>query len=282
MMDTNPNSRSRAVLVLAALACASLSGCIGQSADTRNPFVTATEQFGNVSSGADGADGGGSGVAVEGQFRSSMTLTLANNHPFAELNTSFIAWVSPSSIGGQEDEDDLLRGGYVMLDAQIQVGSSLLLVPGTFVYNGPGVGGATAVRLDPARAEIGDDGSFTLDPSLAVTEEFGLITPDGILVYSQPPVSCENVAFFYTVDGDPLTSGYISTVGSVFAGPENAGGLKTLAQVDAYQCDPFKPGLFLRVGGGSRNDNEYFEGEDIRFDFYPASVNGWFAEVSKS
>lgn len=265
----------------ATLVGALLYGCIGQTTDTRNPFVTATEQFGNVSSGGDGTTGGAGGVAAEGQFRQMITITLANNHPLAELNTSFIAWVSPNSITSVEDENSLLVSGYVELDTQVQIGSSLLLIPGTFVYNGPGIGGATAVQLDPTRVEIAEDGTFVLDPALAVLAEFNIVTPDGILVFSQPPVSCENVAFFYTIDGDPLTSVRISGVGNVFGGPESGGGLKTLAQVDAYQCDPFKPGLFLRIGGGAVADNEYFEGEDIRFDFYPFAVDGWFAHVTR-
>lgn len=270
-----------AALTMALVSLMIHGGCPSQTGDTRNPFVTATEQFGGASSGTDGGDEGGAGVEVEGQFRQTMTLTLANNHPDAELNTSFILWVNPGSINSVEDENALLLSGYVELDTQVQIGSTLTLVPGSFVFNGPGVGGSTAVRINPTRVEKEDDGSYTLDTTLAVLEEFIVVTPDGILVFSQPPVTCENVAFFYTIDGEPLTSEPVSGVGNIFGGPDSGGGLKTLAQVDVYQCDPFKPGLFLRIGGGSLDKNEFFEGEDIRFDFYPFAMDGWFAAVTR-
>ena len=55
--------------------------------------------------------------------------------------------------------------------------------------------------------------------------------------------------------------------GAALAGATNAGAAKTLAQVDVYQCNPLRPGLFLRVGGGAAAENEYFEGSTIRFEF---------------
>ncbi len=51
-------------------------------------------------------------------------------------------------LAAPEDEDALLISGYVELGSQVQIGSTLTLVPGTFVYNGSGVGGATSVRID--------------------------------------------------------------------------------------------------------------------------------------
>lgn len=255
-----------------------VGGCVGQPSEARNPFLTVTEAFGVSLFGDEDGDAA-AGTELEAEFRQVMTVTLANNHPTAELNTSFAAWVSPSSIRSGEQQDALLGSGYVQLNRQVQLGTAFTLPPGTFVYNGPGVAGATSVRLQPTRAE-GD----TIDTTLATIREFELITPDVILVFSQPPVSCDCVAFFFTVDGDPLTSEGVSAVGNIFAGPTTEqGGLKTLAQVDAYQCDPFRPGLFLRQGGGGAlPENEFFEGQDIRIDFSPvADAGGYFGVVTK-
>ncbi|MBU0617164.1 MAG: hypothetical protein KKI02_05570, partial [Planctomycetes bacterium] len=225
--------------------------------------------------------GGAAGAALDGEFRRLMTVTLANQHPMAELNTSFLAWVSPSSIRSGEQQDELLENGYIQLDYEIQLGSAFTLVPGTFVYGGAGTAGATTVRLPPTRQDI--EGGAP-DPSLAVERTFSVITPDAILVFSQPPVSCESVAFYFTIDGDPLTSEPLTGVGDVFAGPTSTqAGLKTLAQIDAYQCDPFRPGLFLRIGGGALPDNEFFEGQDIRIDFSPLpNPEGYFGVVIRT
>lgn len=266
-------------LVFSYAALAALCGCIGQGVDERNPFLTATETFG-ASLFADEAEAGrAAGVGAEAEFRQTMTVTLANLHPQAELNTSFAAWVNPSSIRSADQQDALFAHGYVQLNREVRLGTVFTLVPGTFVYNGPGMAGATTVRLAPTRAAEGG-----IDPTLATLREFEIITPDVILVFSEPPVSCDSVAFFFTVDGDPLTSEGLSGVGNIFAGPSSEfGGLKTLAQVDAYQCDPLRPGLFFRPGGGALLQSEFFEGQNIRIDFSPVPDDaGFFAFVSKT
>lgn len=260
------------------LLVAGVSGCTGQMS-ARNPFLTMTEAFGVSLFTEEDGEAAAAGAELEAAFRQMMTVTLANNHPTAELNTSFAAWVSPSSIRSGEQQDALITNGYVQLDREVRLGTAFTLTPGTFVYNGPGAAGATSVRLQPTRVE-----EDTLDTALATIREFEIITPDAILVFSEPPVSCDCVAFFFTVDGDPLTSEGLSGVSNIFAGPTSPfGGLKTLAQVDAYQCDPFRPGLFVRLsGGGALPENEFFEGQGIRIDFSPVpNEAGFFAVVTK-
>lgn len=238
----------------------SLVGCIGQPSYERNPFLTATETYGASLFGDEAEDGRGAGTAVEVEFRQAMTVTLANNHPDGELNVSFAAWVSPSSIRSAEQQDALLRGGYVQLGREVRLGTVFTLPLGTFVFNGPGTAGATAVRLEPTGPT--DQGA------LATTREFELITPDVVLLFYEPPRSCESVAFVFTQDGYPMDDERVpGSLGVVFEGATGSGGRKTLAQVDVYQCDPFEPGLYLKLGGGARQDNEYFEGDDIQVDF---------------
>jgi len=174
--------------------------------------------------------------------------------------------VNVSSIRTAEQQDALLAGGYVQLTREVQLGTAFTLPPGTFIYSGPGVAGATPVRLLAAQGD--GDGQPT-------TEAFDIITPDVILAFSQPPVSCDSVAFFYTVDGEVLNEPGLG------AGATGAGPLKTLAQIDVYECEPFQPGVFLRLGGGARMSNEFFEGNDVRFDFFAGpDQNGDFANVT--
>jgi hypothetical protein len=267
-------------LISAGLLLTALFGC-GQASNVSNPFLTATEALGAAAfRGGTDEQGGGQGAEQEAAFRQTMIVTLANNHQEAELNTSFAAWVNPNSIRSIEQQDELIADGYIELTSELRLGSAFTLAPGTFVYNGPGVAGATSVRLVPTRASTEE----AVDPTLATTREFEIVTPDAILIFSQPPVSCDSVAFFYTIDGDPLTSEGLSGVGNIFAGPTTPfGGLKTFAQVDVYECDPFRPGLFLRIGGGALPDNEFFEGQDIRVDFLPVATDaGFFAVVTKT
>lgn len=258
-----------------------LGGCpFGGGIDQRNAFLTFTDTFGASAARQDGQAGGGAGggsVAVEATFRKTMTVILANLHPNAELRTSFAAWVLPSSIRSAEQQDELLRGGYVQLAEEIQLGRAFTLPPGTFVFNGPGTAGATPVVLPPTGAA-----DNTVDPALATTRQFELITPDVILVFYQPPESCESVAFFFAVDGQPLDSEPLGEDG-LFSGPTSPfSGLKTLAQIDAYQCRPFRPGLFLRIGGGRPEANEFNEGDTVQFQFSPLpDANGFFATVTR-
>jgi hypothetical protein len=250
---------------LAVAVAAVVGGCPGSQSTQRNPFLTATENFG-VSILGDETDGGGAaGGRAEGDFRSTLTLTLVNNDAEGELNTAWMAWVYASSIRSAEQQDTLLSNGYVQLTRSVSVGTAFTLSPGTFVYNGPGTGGATLVRIDRAEPGEGDN-----DPPIPAEMSFGdIVTPDVMLIFSQPPVSCDTPAFFFTLDGQPLDiAPDRAQMGAEFGGATTDGAVKTLAQVDAYQCSPLQPGLFFKSGGGARQENEFFEGQDLRIDFF--------------
>jgi hypothetical protein len=224
-------------------------GCL-PAFQERNAFWTLTETYGTIS--ATGETGGGGGAAeVEAEFRRTMTITFNNNHPTAQVDASFAAWVYSSSVHSADQQDALFRGGFVQLTHAVELGSAFTLPPGTFVFAGPGLAGALPVRLACPLTETGQ--------GLAITEAITLITPDVLLLFSQPPVSCDSVAFIF----GNATAGIPAVTGPVTA----TGGYKTLAQVDVYECMPLRPGLFLKLGGGARAPNEYFEGEDVRFDF---------------
>jgi hypothetical protein len=246
------------LLLSSGLLLAVLATACGVPVNQANPFLTLAETVGIDTSGDEEEDGGGGGgqEGIESTFRRTMTVTFANNHPEADLEVSFVAWVSASNIRSAEQQDALFNGGYVQLTRDTDIGTVFHLPPGTFVYNGPGTAGATPVSLGPAEA------------GTATTRGFDVITPDVILAYSQPPVSCDSVAFEYWRDGDVISDDFFENepVGP-FQGATGEGGYKTLAQVNVYQCDPLKPGLFLQIGGGARDPNEYLEGEDIRLDF---------------
>lgn len=253
--------------VLGAAALGVAGGCPPGQIE-RNPFVTLAEEYGVPGTGDDAGGGGqGGGQAAETRFRRSMTVTFINNHPDAELHTSFVAWVDVGSLRSADDQDALLRDGYVQLRREVRIGSVYTLPIGTFVYNGPGTAGATSISLGPTMA----------DSPLPNTKSIELITPDVILVFSQPPVSCDSVAFSYQRDGEVVFEDDGNPSRRTFA----EGGLKTLAQVDVYECDPLRPGLFLKRGGGGRQPNEYFEGENATFTFERLpDANGDFANVT--
>ncbi len=243
--------------VLIAIAAAGMAGCT--TLTERNAFLTLAETFGIPTESEEEDDGtGGGGALPDSVFRRTMTLTLANNHPSAELNTSFVAWVNTGSIRSADQQDALLRSGYVLVTREIQLGSVFTIAPGSFIFNGPGVAGATTVVLGPVQSST----------RLPTTESFSLVTPDVLLVFSQPPVSCDSVAFYYTSSGDPLNAEPVADPESPFGGATLDGAFKTLAQVDVYQCSPLRPGLFLKLGGGTRQSNEFFEGENVRYDFF--------------
>jgi hypothetical protein len=85
----------------------------------------------------------------------------------------------------------------------------------------------------------------------------------------------------YTRQGEPLTATPVDGPTAPYGGATLTGGLKTLAQVDVYQCDPLRPGLFIKLGGGARQPDEYFEGEDVTFDFFDVpDADGKFAHVT--
>lgn len=270
----------RRVLQLIGLACtAAIAGCA--TTPGANPFLAAAEFFGITASGNDGSGGGGggggggSGGSGTARFRDTITLTLVNNAAEADLNVSFAAWVTSGSIRSADQQDALIAGGYVLLTREVQIGTVFTLAPGTFVFNGPGLAGATPLVIGAAGVDAMGD---PLPSTRAVT----LITPDVLLVYSEPPRSCESVAFSYTVDGFPLEIEPVEGgLGEIFQGATGSGPRKTLAQIDAYQCQPLRPGLFLRTSGGARQSNEFIEGEDITIDFFlQADANGRAATVS--
>jgi hypothetical protein len=248
--------RRFALSALVISAAALLGGCPTFSGE-RNPFVPFVEQFGLGQNQTDDTTGGsGTGTSSTETFRSDITLTLVNHHPAGDLNTSVLAWVNVSSIRSADQQDALLRDGYVQLTRSVQIGSIATLQPGTFVFNGTGFAGAIPILVD---ADEGGTG---------VAETLSFTVPDTILVFSQPPVSCDSVAFFFTDDDGDLVAGSTIDVEGSFAGATLDGPQKTLAQVDVYQCDPLRPGLFLKAGGGARQPNEFFEGENIQIDFF--------------
>jgi hypothetical protein len=238
--------KARWIGLVLLLGLAALGGCGGLALGEKNPFLVLTEELG-VPTGDGTGDGGGGGTpASETEFRQTLTLTFTNNHDEAEVETALVAWVNVSSIRSADQQDALLRGNYVQLRRELQLGTAFTLPPGTFVYNGPGFAGATAIRL-----------GSTSDGRIPAETAITLITPDVLLMYSQPPVSCDSVAFRF-----------LSKLDTVITGPVTAGGgAKTLAQVDAYQCDPLAPGLFLARGGGGLAPNEFLEGDPIFITF---------------
>lgn len=240
------------------------AGCLPQTNATRNAFLTLTETFGSsLFESPEEQQSGGAGSEVEtNEFRASMTLTLTNLSDDSDLNVKFAAWVKVNSLRDVEQEEALFRAGFVQLTEDVQLGSTILLPAGTFVYDGGGIAGSTQVFI-PAAAAAAAEGQATTGRS----DAFDLVTPDAILVFYEPPVSCESVAFVYTQNGLPVEDSRVAAVGNIFGGASSNGGLKTLAQVDAYQCQPFKPGLYLNQAGGSLMPNEYFEGDNITIEF---------------
>lgn len=245
----------------------SVVGCAPITVNERNAFATFSEVFGIPGAGQGAEQGLAGGVSATTEFRRRMLVTLTNNHPDADLNTSLVAWVNLGSIRDADQQDALLRDGYVALAREIRLGTTFTLPAGTFVFNGPGVAGASSVTL----------GATQTNTRLPSSETFDFLTPDVVLVFSQPPVSCESVAFSFTRDGEVVfdDDGFITlrTFGEV--------GFKTLAQVDVYDCQPLRPGLFLKTGGGTKQTNEYFEGENVTIVFNEvADADGHHANVT--
>jgi hypothetical protein len=245
-------------------------GCAPTAAPQRNPFVTFTETFGlQEQDGGVTSPGGRRGTAAETGFRQVMSFTVVNTSLTDELGLSIAAWVNPSSIRSAEQQDALLSNGYVQLGREIRIGTAFVLPPGTFVLSGPGLAGAIPLEVRPGQGME------------AASETLSFITPDVLLAFLEPPISCESVAFAFSQEGfppDALTGA--SLVGgtrapiAAFASALDALHLKTLAQVDAYQCNPLRPGLFLKTGGGVRARNEFFETEDVTIVFSRAPAAG--------
>jgi hypothetical protein len=235
----------------------------------RNPFLGYTEEFGVAGQQEVTPTGQAGGTALAETFRNPLTLTFVNNHASAILDTSFVAWVNVSSVRSAGQQDALLRGGYVQLTSEVRLGSAFVLPVGTFVYAGPGTAGATPVHLGKAAGTPTTQGATTTTNGTSIA--FNLITPDTVLMFSQPPVSCDSVAFTFS---DPVTD-------EVLGGASTAGGgYKTLAQVQTYECSPLKPGLFFTSVGGERNPDEFREGESLTFTFESQATDGDFALVT--
>lgn len=264
---------TRSVHLGCLLAVVLLAGCGG--GQEINPFLTLAENLGAFDEDQGIQQPGGGGERLAAQFRRNMTVTLRNNHQTAELNVSLAAWINPGSIRSADQQDQLLAGGYVQLAREVRLGSAFALAPGTFVYNGGGPAGATPVVLAPAQPGGGNN------PPTPTQRAFTFITPDVVLAFYQPPVSCDSVAFVYTRNGQPLTAVPVGGPEAPFAGSTRGGGYKTLAQVDVYQCSPLRPGLFNKLAGAGRQPNEYLEGETITIDFNEApDAQGNFAVVT--
>lgn len=259
---------SAVTAVAATIVCA---GCTGSA--VTNPFLTAAEAFGNASNstGNSGSGSGGGSTSTTARFRDTMTLTLANaaNDANAELNTTLLAWVNASSVRSGDQQEALLNGEFVRLTSDLKVGSALTLPVGTWVYSAGRAAGTYTVK-------IAAGGSDAID----------LITPDGVLLYSQPPDSCDSVAFYFTVNGFLLDQipGPEGTTG-VFLNATTSAPRKTLAQVDAYECTPrFRPGLYLRqlgsvVDPSLPTNNLFNEADPITVTFSLVAQNNVAATV---
>ncbi len=258
--------------VCALSAVAFVVGCGTETLNTaRNGFLTLTETFGSELLGEDDeAQGGSGGEVAASEFRAPMTLTLLNLTTSADLNVRVAAWVNVSSVRTVEQEDALFRAGYVQLDEDVRIGEVFDLPAGTFVLDGRGLAGSRTLFLP---ASVGEDMMEEAPPTeeeegaSISSEVFDLVTPDAILLFWAPPVSCESVGFEFTQDGQPVEDARVDATGLIFGGSGNNGGLKTLGQFDVYQCQPFRPGLFLKQTGGGAEPNEYFEGDDITVEF---------------
>lgn len=246
--------------------------CVPSAAPEANPFLTYTETFGVPAEGA-AAAAAARGATLRAAFRQPVTLVLQNNHPTADLDFWLAAWVNVSSVRTAQQQAELLDGGYAQLRREVRLGNAFTLPVGTFVYNGSGVAGATAVHLGPAQPRGPGDAP--------ATATFSLPTPDVILFFYAPPVSCDSIAFVYSDNGLPLPEVPAGGPLAPNQGSVRGAGFKTLAMISAYQCYPFRPGLFLKTGGGAQAANEYVEGDTITVSFnQTADANGYFAIVS--
>lgn len=256
-------------------------GCSPTNATT-DPFVAFTDQFGRNTAQDNSSGGGGtSGVNQSIKFRQLLTLTLNNNDPNYALQLRLAAWVLPSAFTNADQQDELLRFGFVQLTAPVQIGSAYTLPVGTFVYagtsiatganssdlvfNGGGQAGAMEITIGQGTAT-----GTTLTPHSISLQ---LPTPDVLLVFMAPPTSCDSPAFVFVDEGTTADISHFGGGYSAYPTPNRDGPIKTLQQVDVYECDPLKPGLFFRKGG-VRNTNQFSEGDTVQFDFYRVPLQG--------
>lgn len=251
----------------ALLTCGSLlplTACLFPTGPQRNSFLTLAETLGVALTPTDPDDDDPSGEDLIDEFRQPMTVNFANMNQDADLKFAYAAWVNVSSIRTAEQQDALLRDGYVQLTSAVQLGTVFTLPPGTFVRSGPGIAGATTEFI-----------------SAGGSDDVTLVTPDVFLVFLDPPTSCDSVAFLYSEGGEVVEDEVTGDSFGTFGGATGFGGRKTLAQIDAYQCSPLRPGMFLKVAGGPREPNEFLEGENLTFSFFagPQDANGNYAIV---
>lgn len=266
------------VSALLAAGCSSLFDLTATNASDSigNPFATLTEnglveanietESSEISTGA--AVGEDANLA----FRDRLTVTFINNATDRELSTNFIAWVEPGNVRTETQRDSLISSGYIEIEQGITLGAAYSLVAGTFVYQGSGGSGLERVQLGASGA-----GQTVIPSELVIS----LVTPDVLLVYLDPPVSCASTAFRFLDEGDLITEVFAGGLGGtdgavIFGSASNTGPNKTLGQIDVYSCDPFQPGMFFRQGGGLQQSNEFIEGDDITFTFLtrPVDENG--------
>jgi len=275
-MITSKIQSSLATVILGAVCATALLtiGCTGlfdltatnTSDAIGNPFATLTEQGlveANIETEASQiSTGAAAGVDADLTFRDGMTVNFVNTATDRELTTNLIAWVEPGNVRTETQRDSLISSGYIEITQSITVGIAYTLVPGTFVFQGSGGNGLERIQLGPTGP------GQTVIPS---NSSISLVTPDVLLVYLDPPTSCSSTAFRFLDEGDVITEpvgGGGGTSGTIiFGGATNIGPNKTLGQVDAYRCDPFKPGLFFRQGGGMQMSNEFIEGDEVTFTF---------------
>ena len=133
-----------------------MAGCAGTQSEI-NPFVALTEALGISAAGTTPPTPGGGQVLSPTTFRRDMTITFRNNHPQAEVNTLFVAWVSASSLRSAQQQDALFADGYVQLSSEVRLGTAFTLPVGTFVYNGeplplPSKASAASAKTDRSPA----------------------------------------------------------------------------------------------------------------------------------
>lgn len=266
-----------------------LGGCPGSDETTINPFSTLVEEglVAVPTTVPDGTPTGSGGVPIGAAFRPNLSLQISNQGTLGELSTRFVAWVSLSSVPSEFDEDDLVASMYERLAEPLELGAAVTLPAGTWVYNGSGSGPIQTVRLASASA---DDAGLITDTELNID----LLTPDGILFFLAPPESCDSKAFEFLNNGEVVrdpsivtTDDGISAAPNLFPIAESPlSGIKVLRQIEGYQCDPFRPGLFLFDGAGQLAPNEYLAGDTVQIAFFAGfelpSDPGLFATVGVS
>jgi hypothetical protein len=261
-----------------------LLGDIANTIDTANDgffaFQPPETDSGDGTSGNPGTDDdpsddiGGPLTDVDDLFRPVMRIILTNDANVELVETKLAAWISDSSLPTQTDERDeavsqLSGDGWVLQQESVSIGRVSIAGP-VWLRTGQGIGGSIPVKI----AREGSDPGALRDSITAVGEvTFRFITPDGALMFSDLPDSCDSISFLYTETGVAIP------------GTSDAqGGQKAVRHVQHYQCDPFMPGFFLKPSGAEL-PNEYDILEDVASTISisftaSASASGDFATVT--